>query len=55
MFRPVRSSPLCTRPILWRADATTEAEAASRRSIIDSALPDFERVVEEMGILKPQP
>jgi hypothetical protein len=39
----------------WRPDATTEAETASRRATIDAALPDFERVVEETGILKPKP
>jgi hypothetical protein len=39
----------------WRPDATTEAETASRRAVIDAALPDFERVVEAKGILKPKP
>jgi hypothetical protein len=36
----------------WRPDAATETETASRRAMIESALPDFERVVEEAGILK---
>jgi hypothetical protein len=39
----------------WRLDAPTEAETASRRAAIDAALPDFERVVEETGVLKPKP
>ena len=39
----------------WRLDAPTEAETASRRAMIDAALPDFGRVVEETGILKPKP
>jgi hypothetical protein len=39
----------------WRPDAPTEAESASRRAMIDAALPDFERVVEDTGILKAKP
>jgi hypothetical protein len=35
--------------------APTESEIASRRATIDAALPDFTRVVEEKGILKPKP
>jgi hypothetical protein len=33
----------------------TESESASRRAMIDAALPDFERVVEQTGILRPKP
>lgn len=40
----------------WQpAAARTEAETAYRRTMIDAALPDFERVVDETGILKPKP
>jgi hypothetical protein len=38
-----------------RPSVPTEAETASQRAVIDAALPDFERVVEETGILKPKP
>jgi hypothetical protein len=33
----------------------TESEIASRRATTDAELPDFTRVVEEQGILKPKP
>jgi hypothetical protein len=34
--------------------APTESEIASRRATADAPLPDFTRVVEEQGILKPK-
>jgi hypothetical protein len=40
---------------LEQPGAPTESESASRRAAIDAAIPDFDRVVEETGILKPKP
>jgi hypothetical protein len=35
-----------------RPGTPTESESTSRRAVVDAALPDFERVVEETGILQ---
>jgi hypothetical protein len=39
----------------YEVGVPTEPKNASRRATIEAALPDFERVVEETGILKPKP